>query len=282
MSWHPNDLVSDDDLLAYEPTVLDQFGRVSWEEKRQKALEDWLFPALVSRGYDPDRLRTRHQPAALVGETSSVRTALTAAGPIALGAILTGASDALYVGHTRPFRGLSVRIEDAPSTATPVTATGALWRDAWEAIDLMVVPWSSAAACSRGGALTWDVPGDWVRRSIQASEDLYWMRLRVSAALTPTTTVAQLGVIRRSLFTGPVTYQTLAFIFRAAPTSQDGPWEGRAEYYEGLAETALSRALSHAGGEFDVNPADDVIDATEAAQTPEDAGGASAWIWERA
>lgn len=279
MSWHPNDLVSDDDLLAYEPTIHDQFGRISWQAKRQKALEDWLFPALVARGYDPERLRTRHAPAAVLGETSGVVSAQEAS-DVALGTMLAGASDALYVGHTAQFRGLSIRIEDAPSSTTS-TVSVALWRDRWQTQQLDL-PWSPQSAFSAGGALAWLVPGDWVRRSVNGSAPLYWVRVRVSAALTPSTVAPQISVIRRSLFAGPVTYQTLAFIFRAAPTSQDGPWDDRAAYYEGLAETALQRALAHAGGEFDVNPEDDVIDATEAAQTPEAAGGASAWAWERA
>lgn len=280
MSWHPNDLVSDDDLLAYEPTILDQFGRATWEQKRQKALEDWLFPALLARGYDPDRLRTRHAPAAVVGQTSNVQVALGAT-DVALGGILAAPTDALYVGHARPFRGLSLRLEEAVSSAT-ATAKVALWQDRWQEVLALGVPWPPQAALSRGGAVTWSVPGGWVPRSVQDAGPLYWARLSVTAALTPATVATQIAVIRRSLFCGPVTYQTLAFIFRAAPTSQDGPWDDRAVYYEGLAETTLQRALAHAGGEFDVNPADDVIDTTEAEQTPEEAGGSSAWTWERA
>jgi hypothetical protein len=74
MSWHPNDLVSDADLLAYEQTILTQFGQYEWEAKRKKALEDWLFPSLAAAGFDPYRLRTRYQAAQVWGYTSSAYT----------------------------------------------------------------------------------------------------------------------------------------------------------------------------------------------------------------
>lgn len=280
MSWYPNDLLSDDDLLAYEPTILSQFGQIRWEDKRQKALEDWLFPALVAQGYDPDRLRTRHAPVGVVGETSSAQTARDAS-DVPVGAILAASTDALYLGHPRQFRGVSVRVEEAPSTADAGLAV-TLWRDAWRApLTGLNQPWGPTAAFSRGGAITWAVPGDWVPRTLAGSAPLYWVRLKVSAALTPAAVATQLAVIRRSLFSGPVTYQTLAFIFRAAPTFADGPWGDKAAYYEGQAELALQRALAHAGGEFDLDPEDDVLDTTEATQTAEQAGG-GAWVWERA
>lgn len=279
MSWNPNDLVADDDLLAYEPTILTQFAVTGWQDKRAKALEDWLFPALVSRGYDPDRLRTRHAPAALVGYTGSTYTPLDGSTNVAVGSILTGTSDALYVGHDRPFRGLSLRVEDAPSSAT-ATARVALWLDTWAVRDV-APPWGVGPAFSRGGALTWEVPGDWVPRVVSTGPARYWARVTVTAALTANAVLPQVAVIRRSLFSGPVTMQTLALIFRAAPTSSDGPWDTRADWYANQAELGLQRALSHAGGEFDLNPEDDVLDATEATQTADEAG-AGPWVWERA
>ena len=49
MSWHPSDLVTDADLLAYEPRILTQFGVTDWTAVRAKALEDWLLPLLRAR-----------------------------------------------------------------------------------------------------------------------------------------------------------------------------------------------------------------------------------------
>lgn len=287
MSWHPNDLVSDADLLAYEPTILQQFARAEWTDKRTKALEDWLWPALTTRGLDPDRLRTRVQPVAVLSYTASTFTDRTAvahsvdAEDVLLGAYLTGTADALYVGHDRPFRGVSIRLTDTPSTATASLAV-ALWADAWTPV---IAEDGTAATAgktlSRGGAVTWRQPSGWVVRALNGSDPLYWARLTVSAALTAGAKAGTVSAIRRSVFCAPVTYKTLEWIFRAAPTAQDGPWRDKADFYGDQAETALSRAFEAAGGEFDTETVDDVIDATEAAQTGDEAGAVSAWTMER-
>src|SRR3990167_5562696 len=115
-SFNPNDLVTDVDLLAYEPTILTAFGKLHWEAARQKALEDWLYPLLEARKFDPLRIRTRHLPIEAVATTSSVTTnkttdAATANG-LNLATILAASTYYLYFGFTTPFRGLSVRMLD--------------------------------------------------------------------------------------------------------------------------------------------------------------------------
>lgn len=286
MSWHPSDLVEDADLTAYEPTILSQFGRFEWTDKRTKAIEDWLFPSVRARGFDPDRLRTRVQPLAVYSYTSSAfadRTAVAtsaAADDLALGAYLTGTSDYVYVGHDRPFRGVSVRITDTPSTATADLSV-AHWQDAWTLTAISDgTKATTSKSFSRGGAVTWRMPSGWVVRAVNGSDPLYWARLSVSAAITAGTLAGRLSAIRRSAFCGPTVYKTLEWIFRAAPTSQDGPWRDKADFYADQAESALTRALEQAGGEFDTITVDDVVDADESVQTPEQAGG-GAWQWER-
>lgn len=286
MSWHPNDLVTDADLVAYEPTLHTQFARVEWTDKRTKALEDWLWPALTARGFDPDRLRTRVRPTSVLSYTSSTfadrtdKATSQTADDLALGAYLTGVSDALYVGHTRPFRGVSLRIGDTPSTATADLAV-ALWEDAWTPTALVDGTKATVnKSCSRGGAVTWRTPPGWVIRAVNGSDPLYWAKLTVSAALTSGALAGSLSVIRSSLFRAPVTYKTLEWVFRAAPTSQDGPWGEKALFYADVAESALLRALEHAGGEFDTVTEDDALDTEEVAQTAAEAGGGG-WSFER-
>jgi hypothetical protein len=290
MSWHPNDLVSDADLLAYESTILRQFGQVSWESKRVKVLEDWLWPALRGIGLDPDRLRTRAVPdAVLAFDGTSTYTDHTAAAAspavddLALGTILSSTTRALVVGSARPFRGLSVRML-GDVNAAPARATVQLWQDTWLGVAVTdgtaIV---SGTTLSGGGALTWDVPPAWVTRLVDTDGPYYWARLSVNAALSAGTKGGQIGVVRRSVLCAPAAYKTLAWIFREAPASQDGPWNSKADYYETLADAALQRALGLAGPEFDTVTVDDVIDATEAAQTTASAAtlGAGAWAMER-
>lgn len=289
MSWHPNDLVSDADLLAYESTILQQFAATTWETKRHKVIEDWLWPALRGIGLDPDRLRTRQVPAAVTSYTGSTYADLTSAATsttaddLALGSLWTSATPVLYVGSTRPFRGVSLRLLDTVNSAAAASSV-ALWQDAWVGVSLRDgTATTSGRTLSGGGALTWPVPATWVTRPINGSASLYWARWSVSAALSVGTVAGQLSVIRRSVLCAPATYKTLAWIFREAPTAQDGPWTSKADYYEVLADAALQRALNLVGAEFDTDTVDDVIDATEATQTTAEAAtlGPGTWSLER-
>lgn len=280
MSWHPNDLLTDTDLVAYESTILTQFARLDWQDRRQRVLEDWLWPILRGRGLDPDKFRTRYQPDAAYGHTSSVYTDVlgaltsTTTDDLDLGTTLAAPTDALYIGGARQFKGLSVRVLDSVS-AVPATLTVQAWVDRW--VTLSVVDGTQATSgvpFSAGGAITWTVPETWVPRAINASARVYWVRLLLSAAPT-SAMVTQIGCIRRSLLGAPVTLRTLAYIFREAPTRQDGPWLQKAEWYEAQADFALERAIPLIGGEFDTTD-DDLIDTTEGAQTLEEAADVEA------
>ena len=89
MSWAPNDLVTDVDLKGYESTILTQFAVPDWQERRQKAIEDWLFPLLESAGFTPPRLRTRHTPVSAFGYTSASFTDKTSAAGTDNGLVLS-------------------------------------------------------------------------------------------------------------------------------------------------------------------------------------------------
>lgn len=285
MSWSPNDLVSDTDLVAYERTILTQFGASDWQLKRQKALEDWLFPLLASTGLDPYRLRTRFQPAATWGVTSGVYANLTdfaqsqTPDQINLATTLSAGADSLVVGSPWQFRGVSFRMFDNVSSAD-ATLTVELWRDRWQSVtasDATVA--TSGKPFSKGGAITWTVPEDWVVRPVNGSAHLYYARFRLSGAPTGAK-LGQLAVIRRSCLCAAAALRTLAYIFHEAPTQQDGPWNDKAEWYEKEAQNAWERVLPILGREFDTETVDDVIDADEATQTTDNASGGG-WTFDR-
>ena len=273
MSWSPNDLVTDADLEAYEKSIRSDFGHLSFAEKRQAALEHWLWPRLVQAKFPPERFRTRYQPDAVLAYTGSAYVDETtdaksqAADDLNLATIFaTAGSDALYIGSTRMFRGLSIRLSDAvPAVASTLTVH--LWTDGWESIPITDGTVKvSGKTLSGGGAVTWQVPDGWVTRSVNGSDALYWAKVTVSA--TPTaTTAGQISVIRRSLLAGPAVYRTLCLIMREAPTQQDGPWMPKAEWYEAQADRTLDLVIPSLGGEFDTLIEDDVISEPEAAQT---------------
>lgn len=277
MSWHANDLVSDVDLASYERHILDGFGATEWKPRRTKALEDWLFPILQGRGFDPHRLRTRYEAdavypytaAAFADATSAAQD--TAEGDVDLAAVFaTAGSDALYIGSKKPFRGVFFRILDAVSSATG-TITVSYWSGAWEPITIADATTVNGKTLAAGGSVSWALPDDWQTRTLNSSSALYWVKVTVSA--TPTgATATQIGVIRASALRAPATFRTLQLIFQEAPTSSDGPWEAKAAFYRDEAEQALQRALPIIGGEFDSDQSDQVSEA-ESEQTAEQAGG---------
>lgn len=287
MSWFPNDFVSDADLVAYERTILTQFGASDWQAKRAKALEDWLFPKMASAGFDPYRLRTRYAPVKVWGQTSSTYTdytsAATAAGTdgVPLATILAASSDYLYVGADWQFRGLSVRMLDSVSSAAATLAVQA-WRDGWVALPAVVNATIATAGTpfSKGGTITWTLPEDWVTRQVNSAGPHYWVRLSLSAAPTGAA-CGQIGVIRRSVLCAAATLRTLYLIMREARTQQDGPWEDKAERYLRESEEAWQRAQPLIGREMDTDPVDDQVGPVEATQTSDEVTG-GAWTLERA
>lgn len=285
MSWAANDLVSDADLIAYEASILKTFNVADWIEKRQRALDDWLAPILLSRGYTLARLKTRVEPSALYGYTGSAYSDLltasrnTTTDDVNLATVFTTVgTDALYVGSAQPFRGLSVRMQDSVSAVASVL-TVAYWNDGWTTLAIHNgTAKTTGKTFSGGGAVTWSLPADWVVRTLNSAGPYYWVKLTVSA--TPTSAKAgQIGCIRRSVLCAPAILRTLTLIMREAPTGGGGPWADKAIWYETEADAALQRALPLVGGEFDTDESDQVSD-TEAAQT--DAEVATPFTWERA
>jgi hypothetical protein len=277
MSWSANDLVTDVDLTSYERSILDNFGATDWKARRTKALEDWLFPILKGRGFDPHRLKTRYEADAVFAYTAAAYVDQSGEGQDAtendlnLAAIFaTAGSDALYIGSEVPFAGLFLRLEDAVSTIAG-TMTVQYWSGAWEAIAIHDRTSVNDKTLAAGGSVTWGLPDDWQPRTVNSSDPLYWVKVTVSA--TPTgATATQIGTIRASCLRAPVTFRTLQLIFQEAPTSTDGPWREKAEFYKDEAEQALQRALQIVGGEFDSDDSN-LVSEPETEQTVEQVGG---------
>lgn len=283
-SWSPNDLVSDADLTAYESLILTQFAAADWRSRRQKALEDWLFPLMEGRGFLPHRLRTRFEVHHVLGVTSGVSsdktTAAKAEGGLNLATILAASGDALYVGSNEPFRGLSVRMQDNVNSVTSALSVSA-WCDAWTAVAGFKNDTIAAAGkpFGKGGAITWTLPEGWVERSLQGVGPYFWVKLSLSVAMTAGTVIGPVSVIRRSRLCAPAALRTLALIYREAPTAQDGPWEQKAEWYEKEADAAWLRIADQIGGEFDTD-ASDVVDEPEQTQTAAEVSNGG-HVWER-
>lgn len=288
MAFHPNDLVTDLDLLAYESTILSSFNKTDWAEKRRKAFNDHIVPLLKANGFDVNRFRTRYEPDAVVGYTAAAYSdetgdaTSTSTDDLNLAAVFaTPANDALYLGSAQPFRGFSLRMLDSV-TAVTNTLSVAYWADAWTSIPITDKTQATAGkSFSKGGSVTWRMPDDWVVRPLSSFDRYYWIKVMTSA--TPTSALAgQLGVIRASMLSAPMTYWTLTLIMREAPTSGAGPWIEKAIWYEEQANNAFQRALPSLGGEFETDdPPTDQISEEEAEQTTAEVTGGP-WRVERA
>lgn len=292
MSWHPNDLVADQDLQDYEQAILTNFGQVEWLARRTKAIEDWLLPIVRANGFDPNRFRTRFEPDQVWGFTGGTYTDLTASArdttedDLDLAAIFAAPStDAIFIGSVGPFRGLHWRLLDSVSNAAN-TLTVSYWNDQWTALDVSdATAKTSGKPFSGGGSMNWPLVPDWVLRTVNASKAFYWTKIALTAVPTGAK-ATQIGCIRRSALAAPATLRTLMLIFREAPTAQNGgPWKEKADYYEKEADLALQRALPVIGSEFDTDDAatpHDMISATSASQTTDQAAGQAPFTLERA
>lgn len=285
MSWHASDLVTDEDLVSYERSILDGMGATQWQERRTKALEDWLFPLLQGRGFDPHKLRTRYEADDVCGYTAITYTSKLGASQdetaddINLATIFaTPAADCLYVGSEKPFRGVFVKMLDSVSSVSG-TLTVQYWSGSWEAITVANRTSINGKTFAAGGSVTWTLPPDWQPRVVNSSDPLYWVKLTVSAVPTGAK-ASQIGVIRASALRAPATFRTLQLIFQEAPTGADGPWQEKAAFYRDEAEAALQRALPIIGGEFDTDGSD-LVSEDESEHTAEQAGGGP-FTWERA
>ena len=283
MSWHPNDLVTDDDLVSYEQTILTSFWQTEWLRRRAKALEDWLFPLLEQRGFSPTRSRTRHVPVtakSLSGSTfTDQTTAVAAADGLNLASVLASSTNYLYLGFTEPFRGISVRMADSVSSVEAALDVR-VWGDGWETPpNVRNEAILGLKPFGKGGSITWDVPEGITTRAIDGSNSLFWARLSLSAA--PTGALAgPWAVIRRSRLAAPVTLRTLALIFREAPSGQDGPWTEKAVWYSDEADEAFLRVVDQLGPEFDTDGSD-AIGETERQQTAAEVTGTAGLSLER-
>jgi hypothetical protein len=279
--WHPSDLVADADLTAYERTILTQFGASDWQTRRQKALDDWLFPYLEGRGFSPDRLKTRAAPDSLLTYDGAAfaSAASDVVDGLNLATLLSASTKFIYLGSKTPFRGLWFRMFDTVN-ATARTLTVSEWADAWTT--LTVTDGTAIVAgtpFARGGSIVWAPVETAVKRIVNGSDPMYWARVSLSGA--PSAGLAgPVGVVRKSRLCAPATFRTLELIFREAPSSQEGPWLEKAEYYAKQAELAWLRVVDQIGPEFDTD-GDDAIDGDENDQTANEVSGYAGFMLER-
>lgn len=124
-----------------------------------------------------------------------------------LGTFASG--DALYLGSHIPFRGVYADVDAANANASVLS--GDYWDgDSWAALTVTDGTASTGVTFAVDGAITWTMPSDWAPTDLSSSvattgaavpqrgAKLYWVRLKVSAALDSSTTLNSLLALARS------------------------------------------------------------------------------------
>lgn len=115
-------------------------------------------------------------------------------------------SNAVWIGAALPFRGLSVDVVSTNSAASVLSGT--YWNgSALSNISLTDNTASGGNTFAQDATITWSVPTDWAKATLKTAgsaaaairtDELYWVKLVVSAQLDSSTTLASVHALNRS------------------------------------------------------------------------------------
>ena len=289
MGWSALTLVSDSDLGALEPeatAAAAPWGATTWANPRAEAKRD--IKIWIERDYGAripgvaDKVLDTYKPDVVLGYTGSAFTDYTDAAAndtdedIDLAAVLaTFGTDRLYVAYAGEMDALDVKLLDSVNAITS-TLTVKYWGGSqWTSISATDGTSATSKTFAKSGRLTWTLPSDWKRRTMNGdSNAYYWLELSISAALTAGTSASQILTVRAPDGLKRVAaYQSLGYILKglAAQAASPDTWLARVNNrdktgYWDLA-TALYASLRDSGGiPIDVD-ADDTIDPEEGETT---------------
>ena len=258
----PTDLVTDLDLFALDGQAGTDFGGSDLAAKRALAVHAWLTPRLEKAGYVPALHLTRDEPAAAWGLTGGVWTDLRAAFSsrsdtvTALAEVfVTPATDALYLGAPKPFKGLFWHVLDAGNTSPGAVSSLTYWNGQWTPFgSLADATVAASAAWAVGGRTTWAPPDDWITRPLDGdAAHRFWVRVQLAAAPSSPSAVSQVLTIRRSRLTDPTARYALGTLYQEGVGGSRGRWQEKADAFFKAAEAGLELVLPLVRDEFDVD-----------------------------
>lgn len=288
--WSQLTLVTDAELGQLEPEATAAgapWGATTWSSQRTEAKRDlkiWLERDYASIPNVADRILDRWSPdyafrlvgGAYTDVTSEVRDDEEEDLNLA-GVFVTVANDRLYIGAAYEFEGLFVKLLDSVNAAASVL-TVKYWGDnQWESLSATDGTAVSGATFAKSGRITWTLPSDWERRTLNGTADeYYWVELSVSAALTAGTSATQVLPIRASDALKRIAgYLALAHIFRglAAQAATPEAWLVRASNpdrtgYQDRAEDLYAALRDKGGIPIDLNRTQGIDKAEEHVRAP--------------
>lgn len=275
-----DDLVTVLDVLAVDVAAAEDFGGAgNLDDKRRLAVQDWLCPLLEQAGYPVRKHKTRVAPDSAftyIGGTYADAKALLTDGTELRSLVVNAATDAIYVGLTRPFKGVLADLTDSINGAAGA-ASITYWNGAWSAFSsLSNQTLVSGVPFARAGRITWPEPADWLVREI-SEEKAYWARIQLSAAPT-SGTLHQLLPINRSRLTYPTALRVCAQLYMEGAASGRGEWKEKALDTMQQASAALQLVLGRVSDEFDADGDGKAAEATDINSVTVDA---APFVWER-
>ncbi len=284
--WANLTLVTDADLGAIEPQAIaagSPWGATTWASARAEAkreLKIWIESAFGDIVGASDRILDRHPADYVFGYTGAAYTNRTTEATdrteedLALDAIFaTPATDRIYIGATYQFEGLLVKLKDSLNAAA-VTLTAKYFNggdvDGWKALTITDGTKAGSAAFAQTGRITWTIPDDWERSSLNGTtEEYFWIELTVSAALTAGTAASAILAVRAPDGLKRVaTYLALYFICNGLERQAVQPeeWEKKADKYWTRATDLFQTLKEHGGIPLDANR-DQVVSRAEIQET---------------
>lgn len=243
MGWSALTLVTDSDLGALEPESINGAWKgTTWPNQRAEAKRDlkiWLETDFAHIPNVADKVIDTHRPDAVWGYTAATYNDLTANAEtitdddVVLSTVFaTAATDKLYVGHSGEFDAIQVRMLASLNAIASVMTVKYSGPTGWTTLTATDGTAVSGKTFAQSGRITWSLPTDWQRRTLNNRNDGYfWIELTVSAALTSGTAAGQVLVVKAPDGLRRVCgYQALGYIYTnlAAQAPSTGYWAGRA------------------------------------------------------
>jgi hypothetical protein len=264
-----DDLLTDADLEALDKDVFSNFGEqaaAGLADKRRVAVQDFVQTRLEKEGYLPIFHLSRRAPdkvyqytGAVFTDRSAAMSDKTADDLDAADVFVTPASDAIYVGLDRPFKGLWVGMLDAVNATASILDVeywdGGQWKDVESLVDETQI--ADLKSLSGGGGLRWVMPANWRKRTGIGGETVewrYWVKVKMSATPSAGSTLTHLLPILRSRLTRPAAYHALGLLYLENwGVSSTTEWREKGEKYLKMAEDELMQILPLVKDEFDVD-----------------------------
>jgi hypothetical protein len=269
MGWSGLTLCTDADLGSLEPSSTNgTWKAITWPNQRAEAKRDlkiWLETDYGAQIPDvADRIKDTYAADKVWSYTASTFGDLTQPADdtteddVDLSDVfVTPASDRLYIGNSGEFDGLDLKTIAGLNAIASVLTVKYSGPAGWTALTATDGTAATAGKTFSGaGRITWTVPGNWQRRTLDgSSESYFWIELSVSAALTAGTSVGQLLIVRApDGLKRVVTLRALGYIAQnlasQAPSTDYWIYKARNQFktgYHDLAE-ALYATMRDKGG----------------------------------